>query len=706
MGFFNKQGKDTAFTKIAEQIESAMATNQFALSANDVSNLFSMEGFGSSEYTKNIAVKEESIQTFLKEAGLDQAIADHLGLESVDHACVENALDAAAMAMIAAYDMDKYQASHVAPTQQNQVYGALKSPLDAPELSFEGYDGYDFKGFIGTTVVANAIAAASTPAEELFFRTIVCSGAQNGADITIRNPQVYTRQVRNASGKAYELVKKSVARAYIDSTILDGQNSTKIVPIAKDADANAAVLVATGDVANVEVQLGGDTVSARPFKYATAVDLIANSARPSLIGADYQDETYTLDPVIKLGTQYLNITDGTNTAKVKVNVDHLPGALLNPVAEGSSKELSTYFEGHVFLASTDLSIGGTALESALVVAAKLGLDPADPWKLKVKIRMSGHADLTRSNFTADFLGAEIVAAESDGEEITDISNVDHVVTGLGVWPTATRSNSNMAELGYIVDTSDEVKTRLVARMQAPLSIIAPPSTEGGSATVESVNMVKGITTTNRAVTRLLEAADYIKASSGALYGSFAIGQSAGIVPTCVEHNLVISDKISVFGSKEGLADMQGAVVAAANMIVLQMLQESGYLASLKTFTGVAANYEIVAMADTTLYSLFMLSGEPRTLGNGMNFKIEPCLDSRVDGKIIFSVRRTGVTKAEPHSFGCRPLMPSPIHTATPTRSGSTSKEIITVPREEHYVTCPTMAILNVSGHTTYFSTAA
>ncbi|QAX96000.1 hypothetical protein [Vibrio phage vB_VmeM-Yong XC32] len=701
MAIFDKKRGQTPFSRIADAIDASHKLEEFQLGTDTVQNIVGFESldFGGDKQIR-LADTEASVIEALVNKGLREELAKHLGV-SEEHPCVQAGMDAATTTLLAYQDPAAYTDAVIHAKKAGEgvrVFG------DSTEISMEGYDDFKFEGFLGTAVVANALAAASNPFSETFFRTVVLAPTQNGVDVDVTNPLIYTKKARNANGSAYDLQKQSAVRALIDFNILAG-HSTAIMPIATTA--KAGILVATSDVPNRTVTLGGQNVEVRPLKYGVDVDLLAASTSEALLNAGAQDETDTVDPAMSLGRHYVKIVNGSNNAVVAINLDGHRGALFQATQEGSTRDLQVMFRGDVWVKSTDESVAGDKLEAALGLATTLGVTAADPWQFKLELEVSGLFSYVQGNLKLNFNGAKVGAAYVNGkvqvgstEQAALEAAIGAGITGIGYEPKATRTNSNMRELGTVIDVSDTFRGRIPARMQSPLSIIAPTSVPGNQATMEAVNMIRRVRSSNDAVTKLLETEEQIQATDGILNGSPAIGALAGIKPTFLERKLDVVTQTVIFGSSRSMDELRGALAAGVTMLANKMLLDSGYLASLEMFTGSQANFEVIVGTDPQIANLLMNSGDNRTLGNGRNYHIASSLDDRLRGKIYLSVRRTGVDGADAHTFGVHPIMPSLIHKAQVTRNGAVSNETIVVPREEFAVTCPILAridVLNLDG---------
>lgn len=697
---FGKSAPLGSLAMVASAIQEGFASLAFA--SNTTAGMIGFESISDTEF-KNVEASAETARTYLEEAGLPALILKHSGADNIEHICVEKGMDAAVLTLLASQNPEAWQESYLgADTNKNvQVMG---DAYGETEVSTEGYDPVHFDKYIGVSVIANALAAASSPFSEAFFRTIVLPSSQKGVDIKVTSPLVYAKKSRNRNGSAYDLEKKSVVSALVNSEIL-ANTSTQIIPLVQTgANTNAAMLADDSVVANKTITIAGKELLTRPLAYGVDIDLMAISTHDTLLGAEAQDETDTLDTVIGLGTQYIKVTNSDPTtpvsAVIAVDTTNIRGSLFTNVAEGNLQDMTAYFESEVWVSSEDLSYAGAKLETALEIATLTGQTAGDAWKMKLNVTVTGRVKFTTANMIVNFGSAAVTEAfDKDAVAIdaSDVAAIKAALTfeGAGFKPGATRSNSNMRNNGHIIDMTTSVTARIPAKMQSPLTILSPVTSSEGNGSMDGINMVKRVMSSNLAVKELFRFEAQLLATNGIAGGSPAIGAMAGITPTYIARDLDVDDKIVQLGSADSLNDLRGTLAAAVSVVTDQLLLDSGFLASLELFTGSTNNFEIVLGTDSRLGNLLMTSGDARLMGASYNFKTTVSHDQTMKNKIFISVRRTDTDEAEPHSFGVHAIMPSLMARSAVSRSGATSHETIVIPRESFNVVCPVLACINV-----------
>ena len=619
-------------------------------------------------------------------------------------------------------DFPQYEAAFTAMEMTAAAIGdpkaymeAFRNPSTAPnkttvvgnEESFtvESFDNFDFTGFKAQSILTAGLSMASSPFAQGVFKPVVIGAAQSGLDIQVAVPQIYNRTYRKSNGEPFDFKKQSLVKAALDHTILES-NSTKIVPVSKTD--NDPYLAPASKYTPKTVRVGTVDVQVRPIQYGKVVNLLGVSAHDAVLKAGEQTEMDTLDPLVGLGVQVLQIKNGAKVGAVEIDISRLPGSLMNDVIEGKQTDKYSLFTGSVWLTSTDKMHDGLAL-STLGFETQLGLAPGTPWRVKLSYRLGATLDYEKGDVRVDLI--EVLL----GDVFTGVEFKTKVVTtsqqyidfkaaaeleGLGYFPESQRSNSNMKDLGTVVDVGHVFKFRLAVPMEAPISSVSPISQLGGGVSMDTLSAVKRLRLLGSAATVMLDFEKRLIASQGIENSGVAIGAFL-VDSTYIARKIDTQAVVQTMSSSQGLADLQNQIVNAIVMQTNELILKSGYRVALQVFTGSSNNFEVNLVTDPLIENLIMSSGDGRTLGNQRRFTITSVDDLRFRGKIYITVSRTDVSGADPLNAGCHLSAPSLVYKAVTTRSG-VAAETQLLPREKFHMTCPLMAVLTVEGLETYF----
>jgi len=624
-----------------------------------------------------------------------------------DEVAITAGIEAAVATIYAAQDPAKFAQGFMKPQQGQNVLGRDFN-AETMVAGMEGYDQNAFADFAAASVVFNALNASGDAFAEAFFRTKMIPAGKSGIDVEVKVPKVYNRTVRGNTGAPTDINKKSLVAAVRDASIL-ANDSTKIVPVSKAE--NDAYLVPAAQVAAFKETINGTEVDTRPIAMGKKVDLLALSAHPGIILGE-QDETDTIDPNLAVGDLYINISNPSANSAVgvdmtfKLSTAGMQGSLFTRPAEGDSSDLTVNFTGQLQVRKNTKDITGASI-AALELADDVSAGAAADWAMTFEVKVSGDANTTTGSFELNAVKATVtgfVGGDDGMTPIADITGLDDVViTILGTMPAARRSNSNMRSRGLSVESGSTVTYRLPVELQSPISTISPVSGDHYGVTIEALNATNRIRNANRAVDTLLEMEAALAANSG-LAGTSAFAGSTLVTPTYASETVDVAAQVISARSSGSYDDLREAILNSVTAIVHRMVLESGYTAALKTVPG-SREYEVVIGTDEQIASLLMKSGDARTLGNGISFRVAATDDQRLRGQIKIALRRKGADAADPLNFGIHGVTTSLIFRAATSKGSATSNEIQLQPRNRHHVLCPVLGAITVTGLESLFLTA-
>lgn len=621
----------------------------------------------------------------------------------------EAALEAASMTIMALGDAEGYFNALGAKgnvtgkeLEQNMNYSTTADELTDLDTALEGFDPSALEEYASHAVVANVLASLRTPFEEAFFPLINVAAGEGGVTVPVNIPRIYKPMTRNSDGSPDNFNRVSLIRAISDSSIL-ANNALDVIPVASDEVNLPAILVTDADVATKDATVDGFTFRTRPYKFNTEFSLLGSASYASL-GANL-DETDQLEPNFKMGTIWVKVARDGEEAVYAFNVDRQPGTLLQQSAEGDDTAYIANSQVKFYLDDKKAPHTGTA--TALI--GKLNTDISGSsataaLKMVISARISMSINSDDSNCFASFGDVKIVSAVNDSgeEKVGDTSDV--VVTLLGFVPTVRRTNSNLRSRSNIVDSRIVTNYRFKTRMQSPIisqhGVGAPVNTS-----VEGLAHTLRIHSCNNAHRTLLSAREMIREEHGDRESRSTIGSEV-VVPTYKYQRIVLEDAVTTMNSRDNDDNLRGALTSAVANMVNFLLTESEYLAGLQFFYGNINNYEAIVVTDPVIYSYLMISGDPRTLGNGRNFVVTQTLDKDFTGKIFISVRRSQRDgKMHPLDFGAYLNTPSLSWNVQTTRGNRVVNEIHMMPVSAAHVTCPILGELDVEGLENFYAEA-
>ncbi|QNI21103.1 major capsid protein [Vibrio phage vB_pir03] len=643
-------------------------------------------------------IEEAKFDEFLAKliVGSEKArVADFMDKEAADHPGFQAGLTAAATMVIASAAPQAYAEAYVSPSATMDADTEVVGVLDGYDV--EGFDDFKFDKFTVKSAMTAGVVAATSPFSQTFFRPSVLPASQNGLDLKVLVPYTYRRTYRPGTGAENKFQRKYLVRAPIDHTIME-DNSTEIIPVS-DA-ARAAKLQSA--IAEKAVSQHGVTFNTRPLKFGEPTDLIDVSSNSQLIKLGDMTEQDTLDPLVSIGRQVIRLNDGTDNVDVEVDLTTHAGAMLNYQAEGFERTSTTVGVFTVWVHSTDLDYAGAAVSAGLDTAALAWL--TGDYRLKLQLRISAQID-EDANMTVDLAAADIVAVDfgtnfastADATQLgAFVGAVSIVKEESGYFPAARRSNSNMRDVGTIVDAGRVTKYRLAAPLGAPLSTVKPIAALGNGVSIDGLSSAARLRDLGTSVTTLLEFEKKLIATQDLPGNAAAIGGQL-VESKYIKNGINVNQIVRNRDSRYGNEDLRVHLVNAITMLANRLIVDSGYLPALEMYTGSRSNFEVIVVTDPIIANHLMTSGDGRTLGNNRRFKVSEVDDARMRGKIYVSLARTDTTGADVMSFGTQ-IMCSPfVHQAQVSLGGSTHTMQQIIPRTSFHVTLPILGRIDVTG---------
>ena len=647
-----------------------------------------------------------SLKAELKASALVALLGD-VSMETLDHA-----LESAAYTILSGGDAALFyaQASRTVPGVSG--LGAIVLPMDGSDgMGLESFDAVTVAKYLAATAVANAQSAVAGGFEETWFPQQLVPAGQNGVDIQITIPKVFTTTLHTGDGSTpFSLVKTSLIEAILTPSILESQ-ATTVIPFAS-SNTEPANLVPHAQVPTTTQLIDGITVPTRPIRFGQEVDILVLSNAPGLIKIGVFDETDSLDPIMNLGTIYysLAVTTPTGasgapvtiTSYLSADISSQLGTLLTAVQAGKGQAYQTTATASIALNSAMKVVNG-ATSAQLVSAFEgiLGLAPATVFNIVANVKLSAQANTETGSFLANANNTAITHlynAAGVEQALTPLSaaGVSIVITPLGYMPVVRRTNSNLRQNGTIIDSNTLITYRYPVNLQAPLISQAPIGATN-NVTLEGLGFAAKIRNNGRAV-NALEAAEIVLAGANGIPAQSAMAGAEFVIPTYVRNSIDVTDMVTTMNSMDSLINLRGQLTAALTNMVNKALVDSHYLAALEMTTGDIDAFEIIVVTDPSIAVHIWEAGDIRTFGDTRKYVITKSNNKFFLGKIYFSFRRAGRSdEIHPLDFGRMLVTPALTYDVAINRNGRTVQEIHTVPRVNSYVTLPILGRLDVTG---------
>lgn len=670
------------------------------------------------------AISMESIDSAMQNELTTTANNLSVALEGIAHALPgapkyqKSQYDAAVAAGIMASDIQAF--IHAPTVMANQVSTeSMKfvnlNNLGTPDVfssrmkvALEAYDEKENKNAVTYSVAYNMQAARQDAFGEMFFPTVVVTPDQVGFAISIRLISVYDEQRRAISGDYDNFGKRNIIEAVIDPTILRN-DQTKIVPIFRNESKKYFVDEAL--LAPRDVLVGKESVSTSALKMGATFSLLGISQTEALLETGLLDSTDSIDTAISLTKLFVKLPGATadKDELFEFSTDRLPLATFTYAVQGNYRMMNLAFSTESLLVNSKLKQADGAV-SLLLAAITTG-----EYSVRLGIKVSGSVNLELAE-TNLFAGGIVVqrVTDKDGVVLDLTTGQGKVIADLfanasavGYDLSAQRTNLNRRERGQLLDTTFYSQVYTIP-LRSPITIPRPLTMGDANDASDLAALITAthIRTSNAAVDELLRVqavlADYVDTSDTIGNSPEIMGVAHYLLKAFYEHDdLDVSTVIDSIKSHERAADTQAVLVNKIRDMAFRMYRDSGYKAAADALAGgVAPIPTVILGTDPVIARYLQISGDLRTLGGGLDLRIESTLNQKMAGKIImsfgvFSEGQDGVPN--PMHFGNMGWKPEltlvlPLH-----RNGANSKELTVQPSFLHITHLPIMASLNVSG---------
>lgn len=639
------------------------------------------------------------------ESTLRDIFVSQMGIEDF----TDTQLEAAAIAASAAGDVVGYAAEAYKSTDNLKVTDGISTIqgmnggydyVDAV-VSTEAFSEQELRANLPLSVAYNFLSSRQNEFGEAFFPTQALTPDQAALLLKVRKFNVFEQVRHDYTGKTTDFKWRNLVEAARDASVLANE-TTAIVPVyvGSGAGQNTQYFMTQGSSTNKIVD--GFTVATKPLKPGVELDIIGISQHPGLIGqADHSD---AVDAHVSLAAIYVEINDGGSTPIVetfKFVTKQLPRSEFNKTPEGNYREIGLQFATDSLVLSEDTltiaNIAGTALDAALAVGDRV----------RLTLEMSGrlNTETGRTNIYASGVSATVY--DSTGAVLPSNAAAGYTYTVVGYDLEARRSNANRRSQGLLTSPTEE-EERYVVPLGSPITSTSPVGTNRDASDLQTLVNVTRVRNSNNAVTTLLNYADTLRAYvSNAVAGVPAVVQGIGrhlVTPTFIEMSTVAGNelnmpaKINSLTSNERFADVSSAIVNAIRDIATRMVRDSGYLQALDIISGGQdMDYEVVIGTDQYISRFIMVTGDTRTLGNGIDCVVVSTPDKRMDNKIFIGLRRKNVQGYDPLSSGSMAYIPELASSIQTSRNGATYKEATVQPRTLHIPVLPVLGYIEVVG---------
>ncbi len=701
--------------------------NDLAATAKQADSLVQAGGFESYE----VAVSADHLSSFVELAGQFKDKLDEMGFEDYLSAKLDNSgiadagmkarvsnnvIMSATMAAAAArneqgYRMGLRSLSAVPASNENTIVynpvmaGPHGTVSTVPAGGFENYNEKSQRDFRVVSIGYQLEAAKQDHFSETIYPTTVVDAQEGGVVQNVTIPKIIKNSVHKVSGAVFNTEEVNIVEAYRDHTVLNN-DVTSIYPIVDPDGENADIFVDDADVGPMNIVVPpGETLTTKPLVFGREIDLIGNSNRNQLIGAQLLGIDDTLDSAMHLKNVYVRLGETGAEQVVKFNTQRLPTSVFTPALTQDSRDANLNFRTtHLILNKDSKTVTGTAQAALTEIANR-------EWTVHLAIRVNGTYSLSLGNGSLDATGLEVKAVYSNDGASLDLTTGDVAdmidllgdLVAVGYDLDVRFTNTNRRERGDLIQTRT-IQFRYPIPMHSPITLPLSTMDVGGPGEVVKVlSVATNIRNSNNAVTRML---NYLSTLRAVLEGNWhkpetnriegALGSF--IRPQYRHVMLDLQTKIDTIRSKDRWDDVCSTIMNTIRSVLFEMYRDSNIEAAFQTVSG--NNDEkpkFILATDVELANYLMTRGDNRTLGAYLKYDVVATKDERFDGKIVVLPTAERAVEGSILNWGQFHYVPTIIADLNISRFGSVSREIAAVPFNLHVNNIPFALEIDVSG---------
>jgi len=569
--------------------------------------------------------------------------------------------------------------------------------------SMEAFDNSVLTDFIGLSMVYNQKAAKQGEMAEGFYRTVILTPEQGGADVTIRSHLVLNHFLHNTRGDHADFKQRRLLEAAINYQILADQ-STALVPEVHDG--NLDLFLAAAVVAPRSVDLGNRTVFTAPLKVGNRVNLVGLAQNTLVKIAGQANQTDALDRAVGLKSLYLQKGDSD---VLSFDVETLPRANFVKGPQGLARELELNFRtSSIQINKNSVNHLGLALENPIL---KQIVDGA--YVVTLGVVVTGNVDTEKANATvnaAPVVVEKVINAAGEVLSLTAAGPGRDIAQGLadlvivGWEPNARLSNANRRLRGLQLNSS-EYTERYPVMLGSPLSIPSPLAEARGMADIDLLVTAARLRNDNMAITTLIRFADGLsrwKFMNDSIATDDLLPEVEGIArflvrPWFRERDLDLRTLVKSLRSYERVQDIQAALGNVLRSDIQDAILESNYRTALDAYTGYTGEkINVILGGDPKTMSYLLKDGDSRTLGDDITFEKVSSVDQRVRKTIFWTFKRQ-TEGLDPLNCGTHFWIPELISHVNVSRDETQIREAMVQPRNRHVNHLPIMGKVNVIG---------
>ena len=628
-----------------------------------------------------------------------------------------------------------YDASRSLSTEKARgVSGYSMSNISrAPEIKTEAWSGQTNYDAIYYSIAINIMSARADDLSEIIYPTVTINPKETGMRIEVLYTSFMTPYIRSLAGNPNEPEYLPLIKNAYNSDIL-GQERTLVVP-------NCDLVDSAGTRADEKLlkdlkattKAPGVAVVTAPYKIDQDIDILGLSQNSLTLANGEMDYTDSLTGSVNLTKLYIRIDDGTSNDNLyPVITSHLNGSTFNSINQGDYKMLVVNLSNHTFAFTVTESLPAATVESTKAYPANYAAGkPFHATEKKgytyyfgytitgdvnietarCKVSQSGRIILKK---ITDANGEELDLTTGNGKTIaTEVNKLidSNKIKIEGYELKAYRLNDNFRTSGQQLRV-DSFSTYVDVGWKSGFSASGPINNYAGD--FNDISFIKNIAeynfliSSNDAIRQLKETREFLEAITTNKGGvtpdikTKMLGQLV-VEPFYEQTNIDVSNIVEALESVTKMQNLRAALINQLIPLCNNMYMKSNYNVALRLdsmHTDKKANIVIATHERVAQILCYGQESNVFPLTDKINLIVVSTPNTELSNKLymVFSVATQIGEVKEPNLLhhGIRAASPTLTIELSPRTDGAVRREILTVPRWQHFTINPIMAYVTLT----------
>ena len=604
----------------------------------------------------------------------------------------------------------------------------------APEIRAEAWSGQVNYDAIYYSIAINIMSARADDLSEIIYPTITINPKETGMRIEVVYTSFMTPYIRSLAGNPNKPEYLPLIKNAYNSDIL-GQERTLVVPNADLVDSqNVRADAMLFKVLKETTKAPGVTVTTAPYLVDKDIDILGVSQNDLTLANGNMDWTDSLTGSINLAKLFIRIDDNSSSDNIyPINTFYLNGSTFNSINQGNYKDLVLNLHNHTFAFTVNKTMPAQTMSTTKTsypdsYADVLSEGQRSGYTYYFRYSVNGTVNIEDASCKVsqsgkivvekitDQNGAEIELTDGTGKTIVDNLNglIDAGKIRIEAYELkAYRLNDNFRTAGQQLRV-DSFSTYVDVGWKSGFSASGPIQNYAGD--FNDITYIKNIAeynfliSSNDGLRCLKETKEFLEAITSTKGGitpdikTKMLGQLV-VEPFYEKLNIEVGNIVEALESVTKMQNLRAAIINQLIPLCNNMYINSNYNVALRLDSMHADKKANIVIATHERVAQILCYGQESnvfSLTDKLNLIVVSTPNNDLENKmyLVFSVATQIGEVKEPNLLhhGIRAASPTLTIDLSPRTDGAVRREILTVPRWQHFCINPIMAYVTLSGN--------